>query len=141
MSEQLPVRDTEFDNPSDSRLNAGLAAAFGADPRPAPALTGSVALRDPLGEDSGPPIQPSSPELPPSGTAGRNLLCGEIARGGVGAVLRGRDPALGHELAVKVLLEAHRDRPELVQRFLEEAQIGGQLQHPGVVPVIAPSSP
>ena len=25
--------------------------------------------------------------------------------------------------------------PEVVQRFVEEAQIGGQLQHPGVVPV------
>ena len=25
--------------------------------------------------------------------------------------------------------------PELVRRFVEEAQIGGQLQHPGIVPV------
>jgi serine/threonine-protein kinase len=63
------------------------------------------------------------------------LLYGEIARGGMGAVLKGRDPTLGRDLAVKVLLEAHRDNPELVGRFLEEAQIGGQLQHPGVVPV------
>ena len=29
----------------------------------------------------------------------------------------------------------HRDNPELVRRFVEEAQIGGQLQHPGIVPV------
>jgi serine/threonine-protein kinase len=34
-----------------------------------------------------------------------------------------------------VLLEKHRDGPDLVRRFVEEAQIGGQLQHPGVVPV------
>jgi serine/threonine-protein kinase len=27
------------------------------------------------------------------------------------------------------------DRPEVARRFIEEAQIGGQLQHPGVVPV------
>ena len=27
------------------------------------------------------------------------------------------------------------DKPELVRRFVEEAQIGGQLQHPGIVPV------
>jgi len=32
-------------------------------------------------------------------------------------------------------LEQHRDRPDLVSRFVEEAQICGQLQHPGVVPV------
>src|SRR5262249_57329862 len=68
-----------------------------------------------------------------SGT--RYQLQGEIARGGMGAVLRGRDVDLGRDLAVKVLLEKHASRPEVVQRFLEEAQIGGQLQHPGVVPV------
>src|SRR5262249_12518019 len=50
-------------------------------------------------------------------------------------VLRGRDTGLGREVAVKVLLEAHQGRAELVRRFVEEAQIGGQLQHPGVVPV------
>src|SRR5262249_34473589 len=36
---------------------------------------------------------------------------------------------------VKVLLEQHRDNPDLIRRFVEEAQISGQLQHPGVVPV------
>src|SRR5262249_30799521 len=36
---------------------------------------------------------------------------------------------------IKVLLEKYVDRPEVARRFLEEAQIGGQLQHPGVVPV------
>ena len=51
----------------------------------------------------------------------------------MGAVFKGRDPDLGRDLAVKVLLDAHKDKPELVRRFVEEAQIGGQLQHPGVV--------
>ena len=68
-------------------------------------------------------------------SAGRYRLLGEIARGGMGAVLRGRDPDLGRDLALKVLLDQHRDRPDLVDRFVEEAQICGQLQHPGVVPV------
>ncbi len=42
---------------------------------------------------------------------------------------------LGRDLAIKVLLEKHAGRPEVARRFIEEAQIGGQLQHPGVVPV------
>jgi serine/threonine-protein kinase len=53
----------------------------------------------------------------------------------MGAVLRARDPDLGRELAVKVLLDRHRDNPDLLRRFIEEAQVGGQLQHPGIVPV------
>jgi serine/threonine-protein kinase len=59
----------------------------------------------------------------------------EIARGGMGAVLRGRDTELKREIAVKVLLETHAGRTEFVQRFVEEAQIAGQLQHPGIAPV------
>ncbi len=62
-------------------------------------------------------------------------ILGELGRGGMGAVFKGRDPELGRELAVKVLLERHHDNARTVERFLEEAQVGGQLQHPGVVPV------
>src|SRR5581483_5199942 len=62
---------------------------------------------------------------------GRYPVSGEIARGGMGAVLRGHDPDLGRDLAIKVLLDASHD-PEQVRRFVEEAQIGGQLQHPGI---------
>jgi serine/threonine-protein kinase len=65
----------------------------------------------------------------------RYQLLGEIARGGMGSILKGHDPDLGRDLAVKVLLEAHVTDPDTVRRFIEEAQIGGQLQHPGIVPV------
>jgi eukaryotic-like serine/threonine-protein kinase len=81
-------------------------------------------------------VRPHSNEMPKrTGEAGRYHLLGEIARGGMGVVLQGRDEDLGRDLAVKVLLEKHRDNAELVRRFIEEAQIGGQLQHPGIVPV------
>lgn len=61
----------------------------------------------------------------------RYRIEGEIARGGMGAILKGRDPDLGRDVAVKVL----RDDANMIRRFIEEAQIGGQLQHPGVVPI------
>jgi serine/threonine-protein kinase len=81
-------------------------------------------------------VRPTSPEMPEGVDWPDKLqLFGEIARGGMGAILKGRDPDLGRELAVKVLLDQHRDRPDLVRRFVEEAQICGQLQHPGIVPV------
>jgi eukaryotic-like serine/threonine-protein kinase len=83
-----------------------------------------------------PVIRPTSDEIPaPSQRSARLQLFGEIARGGMGAVLKGRDADLGRDLAVKILLESHRDNPEMIRRFIEEAQIAGQLQHPGIVPV------
>ncbi|MEM6671964.1 MAG: serine/threonine-protein kinase [Planctomycetota bacterium] len=62
-------------------------------------------------------------------------VIGEIASGGMGVVLRGHDTELGRDVAMKVVHEGLADRPEVVERFVEEAQIGGQLQHPGIVPV------
>jgi len=77
----------------------------------------------------------SSEELSLPQRRGTVQVLGEIARGGMGVVMRGRDIDLGRELAMKVLHDKLADRPESVQRFVEEAQIGGQLQHPGIVPV------
>jgi tetratricopeptide (TPR) repeat protein len=69
------------------------------------------------------------------GGLGRYVLLEEIGRGGMGCVLRGHDPDLGRDLAVKVLLPDHQHDPAVLHRFTEEAQIGGQLQHPSIVPV------
>jgi serine/threonine-protein kinase len=90
-------------------------------------------LRDTDRGMEGPVVRPGSPEV--ADTPGHYQLLGEIARGGMGAVLKGRDPDLGRDVAVKILLEQLRDKPEMVRRFVEEAQIGGQLQHPGIVPI------
>jgi serine/threonine-protein kinase len=84
-------------------------------------------------------VRPASRTMPDSpaihGPSARYQLHGEIARGGMGAILKGRDTDLGRDIAVKVLLAPHHGKPELLRRFVEEAQIGGQLQHPGIVPV------
>jgi Flp pilus assembly protein TadD len=94
-----------------------------------------VLLRDGSVDDHR-PVKPRSTEMPDlADDTGRYQLIGEIARGGMGAILKGRDVDLGRDLAVKVILEEHRDHPEMIRRFVEEAQIGGQLQHPGIVPV------
>ena len=94
-----------------------------------------VALRESKAEGNGPIARPRSPEMPEKNSESRYRLDGEIARGGMGAILKGRDTDLGRDLAIKVLLDQHKDKPEVVQRFVEEAQIGGQLQHPGIAPI------
>jgi WD40 repeat protein/serine/threonine protein kinase len=94
-----------------------------------------VVLREAASAGDDPIVRPKSPEMPDRDSDSRYQLQGEIARGGMGAILKGRDTDLGRELAIKVLLEAHKDEPEVVQRFIEEAQIGGQLQHPGIAPI------
>ena len=96
-----------------------------------------VMLSD-MGSEHGasPLIDPSSPnsKLVPQGRA-KYQLAGEIARGGMGVILKGHDTDLGRDVAFKVLDKELARRPAVVQRFVEEAQIGGQLQHPGIVPV------
>jgi predicted Zn finger-like uncharacterized protein len=57
----------------------------------------------------------------------------EIARGGMGAIMRAVDQDIRREVAVKFLLN-HADARHKA-RFVEEAQITGQLEHPNIVPI------
>ena len=66
---------------------------------------------------------------------GRKYDLGElIARGGMGAVLDAKDHCIRRHVAMKVMLKK-RQTPEGVMRFIEEAQVTGQLEHPSIVPV------
>ncbi len=78
-------------------------------------------------------VKPDDEEAVPDDS--RYTVAGEIGEGGVGVVYKARDRDLGRDVALKVLRGALSARDDVVQRFVEEAQIGGQLQHPGIVPV------
>jgi formylglycine-generating enzyme required for sulfatase activity len=71
-------------------------------------------------------------------TFGRYQKKDEVATGGMGSILRVWDEDLRRSLAMKVVLDA-RGSPQaaekMLARFVEEAQITGQLEHPGIVPV------
>ncbi|HEU4418399.1 MAG TPA: protein kinase [Planctomycetota bacterium] len=73
--------------------------------------------------------------------APRYRMEGEIARGGMAAILKVWDADLRRTLAMKVILSDKDRTPDgstadmRLSRFLGEAQITGQLDHPGVVPV------
>ncbi|MAR11564.1 MAG: hypothetical protein CL681_16600 [Blastopirellula sp.] len=146
---EASVAPIERDN-IPTALDAGLALAFGED---ASVVIGDanhsvlrsiyhtidevprVSLRQSKAEGEDPITRPSSTEVPLTDSDSRYRLDGEIARGGMGVIIKGRDTDLGRDLAIKVLLGSHKDKPDVIQRFVEEAQIGGQLQHPGIAPV------
>ncbi len=105
----------ETSEPDDRVVDLLLKAAFRA-PSPAPLLSGPA---------------PADAVL----VSPRYRLGGEIGRGGVGIVLRGRDVELERDVAIKILKPEHLHHAGLTRRLIEEAQIGGQLEHPGIVPV------
>jgi tRNA A-37 threonylcarbamoyl transferase component Bud32 len=59
----------------------------------------------------------------------------ELGKGGMGVVYKAQDTALNRSVAVKFLRPEYPSDGPAVQRFLDEAQICAQLQHPGIPPV------
>jgi serine/threonine protein kinase/tetratricopeptide (TPR) repeat protein len=59
----------------------------------------------------------------------------EVGRGGMGIVLRARDKRLQRDVAMKVIAPNRLYDSSFIDRFIEEAQISGQLQHPSIVPI------
>jgi len=84
-------------------------------------------------------------ESPETLRIGRYRLQSEVARGGQGAIVRVFDQDLRRQLAMKLILGPDGgDRrgtpvssiaPRVLGRFLDEAQVTAQLDHPGIVPV------
>lgn len=76
---------------------------------------------------------------------GRYRLDTEVGRGGLGVVLSAFDRHLGREVAVKELLTAGTktaagtpvsgSTSEMVTRFVREARVTAQMEHPNIVPV------
>jgi serine/threonine protein kinase len=62
-------------------------------------------------------------------------LMDRLGGGGMGDVYRAADPALGRDLAAKVMKADFQGDPSAQSRFLREARITGSLQHPGIVPI------
>jgi len=57
------------------------------------------------------------------------------AKGGMGQVWLATDRDLGRSVALKELRPESLKHPTIIARFLEEARITGQLEHPAIIPV------
>ncbi len=77
----------------------------------------------------------TSPEDHAVGMDARYADLGLLGRGGMGEVRLARDHHVGRKIALKVIRHGRAHRPRSRSRFLREARIQGQLEHPAVVPV------
>jgi serine/threonine-protein kinase len=79
---------------------------------------------------------PESLIIPPIPlTRERYTLTRIHATGGIGRIWLARDEHLGRNVALKELRSEQAEDPANGVRFLREARVTGQLEHPGIVPV------
>ncbi len=98
-----------------------VATTPGVSPAPIPAVTLAA----------GPP----PPAYASAMSGSRYEVVDELGRGGMGQVLRVRDSSVGRDVAKKVILSDRSVPAAVRERFLREARITGQLEHPNIVPV------
>jgi len=114
-------------------------------PRPAPVVA------PPTQDEDGPVLSQAQVQLAPASgrhaaTPGpREALVSDspsiygvvnlIDKGGMGIVYEVRDQRLNRSVALKVMMQTEDKNPDLTQRFIEEAQVTSQLEHPNIIPL------
>ncbi len=79
---------------------------------------------------SGASSDSSAPPIVPGYEIGAKL-----GEGGMGVVYRARERAFDRDVAIKLLKDKYRIESPGARRFLEEARVTAQLQHPAIPPV------
>jgi hypothetical protein len=116
----------ETDRPWKHAANADVPASLDS---LAPARSAEPVTLTQLDASSGSPTIPAAP----LGSRFRRLR--DHAKGGLGEVFVALDEELHREVALKEIQDRFADCPDARARFLREAEITGNLEHPGIVPV------
>src|SRR4051812_14285550 len=66
---------------------------------------------------------------------GRYEVVNYIASGGIGAVYKAIDPALGRTVALKVLSPEMASKATMVERFRREARLAARCKHENIVQI------
>jgi len=74
-------------------------------------------------------------ELAPSDAETRYVFGEELGKGGAGRVVAAEDRAMGRTVAVKMPNARTLGSPVELRRFMEEARVAAQLEHPSIIPV------
>jgi serine/threonine protein kinase len=110
-----------------------------------PLAADSIAAGDDLGStdrmvrgpglDSIETVDTGASALDLQGVAERYRVKTLLGQGGMGEVRLCRDATVGRDVAMKVLNRTAMAEPDGPSRFIREARVQGQLEHPAVVPV------
>lgn len=143
------IREGVLDASQRDAIEALIDRHHGIDSRPFPfAFLRALESADASETISGLPLPPLAPTLTgpvvasPSAAAAptRYQRLHLHASGGLGQVWLARDTQLEREVALKELRPENRGDADLTGRFVLEAKITGQLEHPGIVPIYELSS-
>lgn len=80
-----------------------------------------------------PPVDPAAEAYEPAQE--RYVVKRQLGRGAMGEVYLCKDTRIGRDVARKVILPMFQAEPQVRARFLREARVQGQLEHPSIVPV------
>ena len=116
--------------PTDGGLRTGGLAPEGRIPSDAVTVAAGSELHAPGAVAARPRRSAITMELPDRYQLGKHL-----AAGGQGDVFRVFDRQLRRDMVMKILGEIWLDDPVAIARFVQEAQVTAQLQHPSIVPV------
>ena len=135
------VADPKASAPADPRASAPAdpKASAPADPKASVTADPDATVPSDRASSSGieVPLDRASKPVSPSGRSGseRYQLLGEIARGGMGRIIKARDTEIGRIVAMKVLLRGVKAPENDIRRFWMEVQATGQLEHPSIIPI------
>jgi serine/threonine-protein kinase len=82
-----------------------------------------------------PPVDPGQGSLGAPELVQRYVVRRQLGRGAMGEVNLCKDTRIGRDVAMKAILPIYEGDPQVRARFLREARVQGQLEHPSIVPV------
>jgi serine/threonine-protein kinase len=138
------VKLPKMDGTSASRVARpeGTAQSLALSPSPPPPPAMGASIPAPRASSSGGEIDARQDPLAPSGLPpdavhdrDRYLERSVLGEGGMGRIHLCNDTRVGRDVAMKVLRQRYAKNPDTVARFVREARIQGQLEHPSIVPV------